>query len=160
MSGRKILKPQRFLYDAVGVEFDILYMVAESTAVCVRRIIRRLYSRNNRSEFSVNRFAVDTFYYTCPIYVVYGKFLTFAQFCIELEGSNCGSIILFLVFRALVTLNQLGALNWTFGFCVKRVKCLTCFRSIYYIENNCFHLLYNYLDLLCIYYQFRISIFL
>lgn len=48
--------------------------------VCVRRIIRRLRSRNNRSEFRVNRFAADTFSYVLYVlYVVYGKFQTFTQ---------------------------------------------------------------------------------
>lgn len=82
-SGRQILK-RWFLHDAAGVEFDIYgrQKSEERTIVCVRRIIRRLYFRNNRSKFSVNRFAADTFYYT-SIYMVYGKFLALAQFCIE-----------------------------------------------------------------------------
>lgn len=50
----------------------------ERCRVCVRRIIRRLRSRNNRSEFRVNRFAADTFSLYI-LYVVYGKFQALAK---------------------------------------------------------------------------------
>lgn len=70
-SRRKIPEPTVPILAAAGVEFDIYGCERGAHCrVCVRRIIRRLYSRNNRPEFQVNRFAADIFpyvFYMCSM---------------------------------------------------------------------------------------------
>lgn len=63
-SRRKIPEPAVPTPAAAGVESDTYGCERDANRrVCVRRIIRRLRSRNNRPEFRVNRFAADTFFY-------------------------------------------------------------------------------------------------